>query len=1284
MQAIQMFALAAAIFEVVLQADSQASGPENMTYLVPFLGRNNDAVDTNDVSYTLAVTNTGESNIDVSVHGIGDGNTEEIYEVPGFKDIAAGSSVRKTFENDSLALNNSQSRNTTLRVSSEDGPFQLQVYITVNGYTEGFLGVPLEKMQGPNQPNDGHEFVAATFCDTGGYCQIAVAANEDDTAIYLKVPDHVENIVLCRENTFYRTKQLTQINMKKFEVIQLESTYDLSGTHIYSMKPVAVFSGSRNVTNGDVVAHTVEQLVPSSHWGTEFAVKNLGTTGYGDILKIVSGWRSTKVTMRGYPSFTITDPLQTIVRRLDQGYITHITASNPLQVMQVGGVQYLQPKDTTSVSMTYVPPLEAHTTLAKGVCGDEANLARLHLVANKFDMDYEYKTPTELKVNGTEMRSSYSTIVDYTALRVATVDSTGSQSYAVELDNRTFEEVKDYKPNGLGVTGIVQCHQTATMPLVWANTGSSLLRQEPEDPVTPNTCREGFKGTSTFNPDSGLIQPHILDLSSNQFNGDVLRLRTQLCGDGLLLFRSSTTKLLLKVNHASILMTKCQSESCNTTKQIDTTYDKAIDGCGGDMLFFWFKERNETGGLAFCFGAGVKLGQNCPDGSTVNLDKPFTTLEMSGLTREAIFNYEFVNPAGCMMYESANPWRCEDKRNNCSSYGKDFCRGLQHEAFAEQQCAKYCGKCVADSFGREFLLVVPKGTNYCRIYVTPLALNTHIAVGSGTSVIPGTTYNRQIRMYDCLEYVSKSTVLLIHVFSDADVAVNVFIKHPDTTNKYPIMNIPVQPLDSFGMELMVLDRGDGNRPRGCYPVSAFEDAKIIWFTKHSKDSVFERSNNPRWPPSGRTVSVQGNYMEGGKGKDYTGTYIKFTRPSSIFCGQFSSAYENYIFYQVPALMTWSTYYTIPSFGDSTANRPFDAKLKIVTNSDNTIVNITGGFDALHVLYDRGDFVEQDIDLSSHYHINSNEAIGVSILFYNPTEPRYASFHLLPAPHNFMSGFLAVAPTGILSDEMNFDTGSVHSFFSSGQQHNTTTTGDSTSIKNNFYFNWLNEGPSFGFTVVMTDINSWFIVPSYTVHGPDAKWFETDSCQTSVGTVGDGIDNDCDGLADEDTCYTGYGVYREDADLDGGFGEDCSANATGSSIVNKPVWPVCLQRPDRPPEECWTICKCPCSWAEKYEREKNLTMDELEEAYREKNQQLESDLKVKKDKLSSVSAEKESASDERQSAASIGYLGIAMFVLVFGTIFILDLRALARDAKILFGNLKSGYTRFSNWIDSKFC
>ncbi|XP_052792823.1 uncharacterized protein LOC128226804 isoform X2 [Mya arenaria] len=1224
MQAIQMFALAAAIVAVVLQTtdsstQSPASGPENMTYLVPFLGRNNDAVDANDVSYTLAVTNTGESNIDVSVYGIGDGNTEEIYEVPGFKDIAAGSSVRKTFENDSLALNNSQTRNTTLRISSEDGPFQLQVYITVNGYTEGFLGVPLEKMQGPNVPNDVHEFVAATFCDTGGYCQIAVAANEDDTAIYLKVPDHVENIVLCRDNTFYRTKEITKITMKKFEVIQLESTYDMSGTHIYSKKPLAVFAGSRNVTNGDVVAHTVEQLVPSSHWGTEFAVKNLGTTGYGDILKIVSGWGSTKVTMRGYPSFTITNQLQTIVRRLDQGYITHITASHPLQVMQVGGVQYLQPNDTSSVSMTYVPPLEAHTTLAKGVCGVEANHARLHLVANKFDMDNGYGTPTELKVGGTNINSSYSTIVDYTALRVATVDSTVSQSYAVELDNRTSNNIIDSKPNGLGVTGIVQCNQTATMPLVWANTGSSLLRQEPDDPVPPNTCREGFKGTSTFNPDSGLIQTHILDLSSNQFNGDVLRLRTQLCGDGSLLFRSSTTKLILKVNHASILMTKCQSGSCTTPEQIDTEYnDNAIDGCEGDMLFFWFKEiRTENDGLeGFCFGAGVKADQDCSAGSTsirkIDLDVPFTTLEMSGLTREAIFNYEFVNPAGCMMYESANPWRCEDKRNDCSSYGKDFCRGQKHAAFAKQQCAKHCGKCVADSFGREFLLVVPIGTNYCRIYVTPLAQNTHIAVGSGTSVIPGTTYNRQIRMYDCLEYVSEYKVKLIHVLSDADVAVNVYIKHPHTTNKYPIMNIPVQPLDSFGMELMMLDRGDGeNHKRYCFPVSAFDDAKMIWFTKDSKDKVFY-TGNARWPPSGRTVSF-GDLMKGTSGEDFTGTYFKFTRPSSIFCGQFSSAKENYIFYQVPALMTWSTHYTIPSFGDSTANRPFDAKLKIVTNSDNTIVNITGGFDALHVLYDRGDFVEQDIDLSSHYHIASNEAIGVSILFYNPTVPTDASFHLLPAPHNFMSGFLAVAPTGILGDEMNFDTGSVYSFFSSGQQHNTTTTGDSTSIKNNFYFNWLNEGPSFGFTVVMTDSNSWFIVPSYTVHGPDAKWFETDSCQTSVGTVGDGIDNDCDGLADEDTCYTGYGVYREDADLDGGFGEDCNASAIGLSIVNTTVWPVCLQRPDRPPEECWTLCSCPCSWAEKYEREKNLTMDELEEAYEEKNKQLESDLKFQRRK-----------------------------------------------------------------------
>lgn len=68
------------------------------------------------------------------------------------------------------------------------------------------------------------------------------------------------------------------------------------------------------------------------------------------------------------------------------------------------------------------------------------------------------------------------------------------------------------------------------------------------------------------------------------------------------------------------------------------------------------------------------------------------------------------------------------------------------------------------------------------------------------------------------------------------------------------------------------------------------------------------------------------------------------------------------------------------------------------------------------------------------------------------------------------------------------------------------------------------------------------------------------------------------------------------------------------------------------------------------------------------------LKVNTDSLSSTAAQKQSKGDKRQSAASIGYVGIAMFCIVFGAIFIMDIGSLIRDARILMANLKEGYDR----------
>lgn len=61
-------------------------------------------------------------------------------------------------------------------------------------------------------------------------------------------------------------------------------------------------------------------------------------------------------------------------------------------------------------------------------------------------------------------------------------------------------------------------------------------------------------------------------------------------------------------------------------------------------------------------------------------------------------------------------------------------------------------------------------------------------------------------------------------------------------------------------------------------------------------------------------------------------------------------------------------------------------------------------------------------------------------------------------------------------------------------------------------------------------------------------------------------------------------------------------------------------------------------------------------------------------LTSATTKKISAGDKRQSAANIGYVGVGLFALVFGTIIILDVTALLRDAKIFLANLREGFGR----------
>ena len=75
-------------------------------------------------------------------------------------------------------------------------------------------------------------------------------------------------------------------------------------------------------------------------------------------------------------------------------------------------------------------------------------------------------------------------------------------------------------------------------------------------------------------------------------------------------------------------------------------------------------------------------------------------------------------------------------------------------------------------------------------------------------------------------------------------------------------------------------------------------------------------------------------------------------------------------------------------------------------------------------------------------------------------------------------------------------------------------------------------------------------------------------------------------------------------------------------------------------------------------------------------------KIDKEKLTSSVTRRISADDERKSAKNIGFMGIAVFALIFGTVFIMDIQALKRDALILLENLCDGFGRGREQADNE--
>uniref|UniRef100_H3A0X0 IgGFc-binding protein N-terminal domain-containing protein n=1 Tax=Latimeria chalumnae TaxID=7897 RepID=H3A0X0_LATCH len=91
------------------------------------------------------------------------------------------------------------------------------------------------------------------------------------------------------EGKSYPSGSNLTLYLSKYENIQIQSTEDLSGSHVVSQYPVAVLSGHQCVKSSSISCdHVFEQLLPVSKWGTSFIVVPLLISNNDDFVFVVA------------------------------------------------------------------------------------------------------------------------------------------------------------------------------------------------------------------------------------------------------------------------------------------------------------------------------------------------------------------------------------------------------------------------------------------------------------------------------------------------------------------------------------------------------------------------------------------------------------------------------------------------------------------------------------------------------------------------------------------------------------------------------------------------------------------------------------------------------------------------------------------------------------------------------------------------------------------------------------------------------------------------------------
>jgi PKD repeat protein len=212
--------------------------------------------------------------------------------------------------------------------------------------TDAYLGLPIDAI--------GTDYINLGYRNGGAISgsEFEVVSTEDNTQVTITPTVTVGARSAGEPYT---------ITLHQAETYQLRASGqgDLSGTTIESTKPIGVFGGHAcaNIPVGYVACdHVVEQLPPTTSWGTKFLSMPLASRTGGDTFRIVAAGDATTVKLNGSTIATLNrgEVHEQIVEGPAQ-----ITANGPVLVMQYANGSAFDGANADPFEMM-IPPQEQY------------------------------------------------------------------------------------------------------------------------------------------------------------------------------------------------------------------------------------------------------------------------------------------------------------------------------------------------------------------------------------------------------------------------------------------------------------------------------------------------------------------------------------------------------------------------------------------------------------------------------------------------------------------------------------------------------------------------------------------------------------------------------------------------------------------------------------------------------------------------------------------------------------------------------------------------------------